>query len=1259
MEPIIDVIVPVYRGYEPSRRCLTSILAAPQRTTYELIVIDDASPEPRIRQLLDDLAAQGQIRLHRHAENQGFVASVNAAMALHPERDLVLLNSDTEVANDWLDRLSAHAHADPCIATVTPFSNDATICSYPRIGKSNPMPTDAALAELDALAAAVNAGQSIDLPTGVGFCLFIRRQALNEIGLFDQQRFGRGYGEEVDFCLRAEQAGYRHLLAGDVFVYHQGGASFGAEAMPRKQQAQALIDAEHPDYPGRIQRFFTTDSGRPLRRRLDIARLRRIQPLILFICHARGGGVARHLRDLTSLLHGQAEILRLQPHGPRVQRLSWSRQGEEFTAYLDLGDAYAQAISLLQALRIDRIHYHHVADFPPAILRLPRDLNLAYDFTVHDFAVICPQFHCADANGRYCGEPDTDPNSASDQQPRRTTCQHCLATRPAPWSLDIAQWRNLWHDWLRDAGRIIAPSQDASARLARYWPDLAIEHWPHPEPAAARWGRTALTRQPLVKVLVLGAMSATKGLHLLESCARDARQRELPLFFRVLGLSAPPKHTWPDAALSIAGSYADEHLPDLIASEKPVVLFFPSQVPETFSYTLSVAMHTGLPILATRIGAFVERLAAYPAALLLDLNTPPSKWNQALLRYQPAPPSAEPLRADTWPTQVDAQQSAADAWCADYIARYLQVLTAPSAEPPQRLTKDFNLPRRQVFPAPTDQPPERSLSHLYSAVVEYRDWRLQPELHQRIKHTELDLADAHWERRELKQQLCEARAYALSHLNDERRALNRHIDHLQGRLDAAEAQITAIKNSTTWRLITPLHELISTLRQPHLPARLWQALSARAKPAKHPQEPPGFSFPACAQPHISLILGPTEDPASVPAVLHRLHSALQGLELEILLLDTTGALSAHLQAAHIGGLTLIPAVSPPHFGQHANQAAAQARGAYLLWLDPVMTIDRDAVAAMLSLAQQAGVGLVAPKLCQNGAHPSLLAAGGILWQDGSLWWDGVGDDPAKPSYNYMRPLHGAVWGVLLVKRQLFDSIGGFAPQADTPQSAAVRLCLSIQATGQAALYQPAAEVLCAQVPLAVHDPQAPQAPQAPQDLLDPQAPKGQSLLSNQQSAALRADCADRLADCAPPGAPLARARHPNSWRVLLIVPDKLTTPETWRPGTDNDSICHLRALASATPASLTLVSESGIASDAFLRLREQGIEILTAPYVTSAQDALRQYGPWFDEILLPDRLPHAETLRAMARDSAPMAQLSNLAMQDILAILSPKSGFSE
>ena len=272
MRPI-DVVIPVYRGHDQTRRCIESVLAARQSAPTNVVVIDDATPEPAIAAYLDEVARSGRLTLLRNAANLGFVRSVNRGMALNPGHDVVLLNSDTEVANDWLDRLRASAYREANIATVTPFSNNATICSYPFEGWDGRIPGTLGLAALDAIFARANAGKAVDIPTAVGFCMFIRRDCLERLGAFDAERFGRGYGEENDFCMRAGKAGWRNVLAADVFVFHEGAVSFSEERAALTHAAGHTLIAIHPEYPAKVHEFVRNDPAAPLRSAVDLARV--------------------------------------------------------------------------------------------------------------------------------------------------------------------------------------------------------------------------------------------------------------------------------------------------------------------------------------------------------------------------------------------------------------------------------------------------------------------------------------------------------------------------------------------------------------------------------------------------------------------------------------------------------------------------------------------------------------------------------------------------------------------------------------------------------------------------------------------------------------------------------------------------------------------------------------------------------------------------------------------------------------------------
>jgi GT2 family glycosyltransferase len=271
--PAVTVIIPVYRDREVTRRCLDSLAASTLPATSCVLVIDDHSPEAAVSELCRELCSNQGFELLVNEQNRGFVGTANRGISHAVDTDVILLNSDTEVSGDWVQRLQAHAYAHEKTATVTPFSNNGTICSYPVIQDSNPLPADWDTPALDSLFAQANAGLNHPIPTAVGFCMYIKRTTLSEIGLLDEDNFGHGYGEENDFSLRASSRGWKHLVAADVFVYHAGSVSFAGEAPERKRSADQTMLLLHPEYNHLVTAFLQSDPLHIFRQRVDQQRL--------------------------------------------------------------------------------------------------------------------------------------------------------------------------------------------------------------------------------------------------------------------------------------------------------------------------------------------------------------------------------------------------------------------------------------------------------------------------------------------------------------------------------------------------------------------------------------------------------------------------------------------------------------------------------------------------------------------------------------------------------------------------------------------------------------------------------------------------------------------------------------------------------------------------------------------------------------------------------------------------------------------------
>ncbi|MBV8776975.1 MAG: glycosyltransferase, partial [Alphaproteobacteria bacterium] len=461
---IVDVVIPVYAGHDETLACLESVLAAANRTRHEIVVVDDCGPDQQLRATLGDYAQGGRVTLLVNPGNLGFPAAANAGMALHPDRDVILLNADTLVPPGWIDRLRAAAYRAANTGSVTPLSNSATICSYPEINKDNELPVELPWQELDRLCAGVNRDAAIAIPTAVGFCTYLRRAMLREVGLLNAERWQRGYGEENELCILAAARGWRHLLAADLFVVHRGAVSFGADG--RKAQIETnlrTLDRLYPDYVPRVFDFIREDPAAGARRAIDWARLRRFSSrFMLFVSHRHGGGTAVHVEDMAARLAAEGHhvlILESNSDASGVARLRSPALGT--VSIYRLPRDFDTLIDELRSCGIWHVHLHQTMG-GRQWASLPGRLGVAYDVTLHDYAAFCPRIDLIDDAKRYCGEPPVE------------TCEGCIALNgPHPQLAEayrahgsVREWLRAHGDLLRGARRVFIPSRDAAERIA-------------------------------------------------------------------------------------------------------------------------------------------------------------------------------------------------------------------------------------------------------------------------------------------------------------------------------------------------------------------------------------------------------------------------------------------------------------------------------------------------------------------------------------------------------------------------------------------------------------------------------------------------------------------------------------------------------------------------------------------------------------------------------------------------------------------------
>lgn len=605
---LVDIIIPVYDGLDDTKNCLLSLLESLDQNEIccNVIVINDKSPNDELTRWVQDFTACHGFLLIENETNLGFVATVNKGMRVNSQTDLILLNSDTIVVNNWIDRMVDCAYSNPKAGTVTPVSNNATICSFPSFCQENPVPS-VGVSALDQVFSSVNYGCSVAIPTGVGFCMLIKRECLNDAGYFNEKVFGKGYGEENDFCMRAAGKGWENIYCLDTFVAHVGSVSFSSKKQALVENAMVALEELHPGYHQLIESHIQEDPARLFRVRafLDMYRQSTI-PNVLLISHNLGGGVEKHIQELIQVYDDTVNFLTLKKNNDNTYDLLFGQFEEKL--HFNIPDEYDDLVYILNSIGLSRIHYHHLIGLHTCLWKLAQDLDVSMDCTIHDFYLINGSPTLTDKSGRFCTDIDTRDKL-------------CAEVYPLPGEKCVEVWREKVSGFLSKCERVIFPSLSTAEIFQTYFPEINSIVAYHPDseladyPDPIGWD----TNKSTLDVLILGAISREKGADLLEATAILAKEKNLSIKFHLLGYAYRPL----DKSVSTYGPYEATQFANKLKKIKPDLVWLPALWPETYSYTLSESLFEGIPVLVPDIGAFPERVAGRSWAQVYPWDSSP------------------------------------------------------------------------------------------------------------------------------------------------------------------------------------------------------------------------------------------------------------------------------------------------------------------------------------------------------------------------------------------------------------------------------------------------------------------------------------------------------------------------------------------------------------------------------------------------------------------------------------------------------------
>tara|TARA_R110002074_G_scaffold139168_1_gene284639 strand:+ start:1028 stop:4801 length:3774 start_codon:yes stop_codon:yes gene_type:complete len=729
---LLKIVVPIYNAAEDVAICIERLkMYTPQG--IEIILIDDRSPDPVIRDILETVQNDVRFRVLANSENMGFTRTVNRGLKEAQDADVIILNSDARVTPKWTEGLRAAAYSRPKVATVTAMSDRAGAFSAPNIGNDNALPPGIDEASFARAFRRRSLRLYPEVPTGNGFCMYIRRAGLDTLGSLDEEAFPRGYGEENDYCMRALRAGWLNLIDDATYVFHERTKSFGETKTKNISKGRQVVDQRYPEYKILIGCYHTSPQilVARYRARMALADCNQgagILPRAVYVTATQTGGTPQTNADLMGAMDDAFETWVLRCDS-RVIELSHYENGvvtlvrrhvmsKAIEPAVHRSSEYdAVVANWLNWLEAEVVHIRHLAWHSLSLPELAKRSGAKVFYSLHDFYTLCPSLKLLDENNVFCGGVCT-PNSG--------TCQIALWKTNAFPNLKNAwvhQWRDMMAKAIEPCDGFVTTSPSARERVLRQMPSIPEERF-HVIPHGRDFDKfeqiqsVPSTQEP-IRILIPGNIDAAKGLNIITEVLRlDV----LKIFeFHILGGVHVSLLSGPTPRLIQHGRYQRQDFARKVREIEPHFGAILSIWDETFCHTLTEMWSVGLPVAVLDFPTLRARVENSQAGWVIDDITP-SGVHAALteIANDPTAMRAKGDAAVNWQSQRGAGQS-----CRLMASSYLDVYRTPE----------------KVEPAPNIAVvvPTKTRLQEPSASSEIRVWeRTRNRLERRVNYIRMD-----------------------------------------------------------------------------------------------------------------------------------------------------------------------------------------------------------------------------------------------------------------------------------------------------------------------------------------------------------------------------------------------------------------------------------------------------------------------------------------------------------------------------------------
>jgi len=1068
-----DIIIPVFNAFDCLEKCLESVLRHTDLRNNRIIIIDDKSDDERIIPFIEDFISRKKQRivLLKNENNLGFIKTVNIGMKFSGS-DVLLLNSDTEVADNWLDEMQKCACVKERTATVTPLSNNAGIVSVDSISYRD----------------------YANIPKGESFCLYIKREALDTVGLFDEESYETSQDAEEDFFYRCINHGFRHVLCDSVIICHKGSQSMRDNYQQTHKKKQKLLEKKYPFYKSSAEKWELCNPIEYINKNINLNLcVNNGKSGILIIIHLWEvtpdkyktiGGTSLHVYDVIRKLKGSYNFHVLSPFNGMYRLCSyWDTGNESFEIFSAASQHHASDYfnsdyskmldEIIDSFGIDIIHIHHMIGHYFDIVDIVKSKKTRLIVSLHDFFSVCPRINKINYKNSYCGNPEN------------RECDFCLESYAnenydIKGIKDIAAWRKAWGLLFSLADKVIAPSEAARDEIMQQYKNISIEVIEHGIDIYCEKRELDIDTDEEYHAAFVGFLTEIKGKDIVERLIDYSHRLNDNVYFHLFGYMDSDILQIGYKRFINHGAYNRNELDSLLTKNKIKLVCIFSICPEAFCYTLSESAAVNVPVLAIDQGAVGQRVRDNNLGWLVKNGADiPEIYEKIRDIFNDKDGYGKISKSVS-----DYTVKNVDEMCGEYNKIYFTYAV-------DRKKNGINTEKLKKFIKDN-----YTISIKIDPLIESERY-LTGELRNKTGHIE---------------QLMESERQLSGELQNK----TGHVEQLILSERRLNAEINSILTSRSWKIASKISALGGKIIPRNSKRRLFvklilifirypfrfisemstsrirrffevlkkegvsgvsRRINASLFNKGMPQygqkidiieipESPGeitdyepIEFKKEENPIVSIII-PVYNKfnytySCLKSILN--HSGGKtGYEI-IIADDCSSDLTVDINKI-VSNINVVK--TPENFGflKNCNNAARQARGKYVLFLNNDTQVQENWLFPLVELIEKDdSIGAVGSKLLfENGM---LQEAGGIFWNDATAWNYGRMSDPALPEFNYVKEADYISGASLMIRKSVWVELGGFDEIFAPAYCEDADICFSMRKKGYKVLYQPSSVVV--------------------------------------------------------------------------------------------------------------------------------------------------------------------------------------------------------